>query len=71
MTVRLKTINDTRRYLSRVINELAQDKLDAQKAGRLMYGLNILARVMEIGFQQEKISVLQARLDQLEERLGD
>jgi hypothetical protein len=71
MTTRLKTINDTRRYLSRVINQLAQGKIDAQRAGRLMYGLNILARVMEIGFQQEKISVLQARLDELESRLED
>ncbi len=68
MARRLKTINDCRRYLARIITDLEARKIDPQIAGRIMYGLNILAKTMEISFQQDKLNSLVERIELLEGR---
>jgi hypothetical protein len=71
MARRLKTISDTRRFLARIITQLEQGNIEPTIAGRLMYGLNIMGKLLEIAHQQSKVDALVARLDELEARLGE
>lgn len=58
-----RTAQDCRRYLATVINRLEADEIDASKAGRLGYLVQILVRIIET-------SDLEARLKVIEERMN-
>jgi hypothetical protein len=62
---RFKTLDDVRRFLGRLINEVRRGEADPQTASKLGYLSNILASTI-------KDSSLEARLDELEKKIrGD
>lgn len=58
---RLKTLEDCRRYLARIVNDVEGGELDPKIAGRLGYLISILKSCIESG-------EIEKRLKELEEK---
>jgi hypothetical protein len=59
---RLNTLNDIRRFLAKVANDLNDDKITEGKARTLGYVCSILSQVV-------KDSEIEKRIDELEKRI--
>ena len=59
---RLKSASDLRRFLSFVIIQTEQGKIDPQLSGRIGYLCNILYRVIEGAETEHRISRIEAKL---------
>jgi hypothetical protein len=59
---RLKTMDDVRRLLADTTNLLCADQIDAQKAGKIGFLANILARVIEAGELEKRLTALEAQV---------
>ena len=62
---RLRTLEDARRYLARLINEVSAGKTDPQVAGKLGYLVNILISCI----RERDLHELEKRLKTLEEAI--
>lgn len=60
---RLKSLNDIRQFLSAIINELYQERIDENRAKSFGYLCNILSGIV-------KDSDIESRLEALEEKLN-
>lgn len=56
---RLKTLEDARRFLADVTNKLNRDQIDANKASKLGYLIQILARIIEGNDLEKRLAVLE------------
>jgi len=62
-SVKLKSISDANRLLAKVINELNRDEINAAKAGRLGYLINILIGSFRDAELEKRISALEEYLE--------
>ncbi len=60
--IRLKNLDDCRRFLARVINELRSGKLEESRGRAIIYGIATLQSVIKDGD-------LERRMDHMENRL--
>jgi hypothetical protein len=56
---RLKTLNDVRKFLSLLINEVRREEVDAATGTKLAYMLNILRAVISEGDLENRIRKLE------------
>jgi len=56
---RLKTMDDVRRFLSDVVNQLNRDEMEINKASKLGYLCQILARVIEGHALENRVTELE------------
>jgi hypothetical protein len=61
-TRRLKSMEDVRRFLADVINQTNRDEIDPAKASKLGYLCQIIARVIEGGEIEKRVSELEKQL---------
>ena len=59
---RLKTLEDSRRYLANLVNRTEGGQVEASLAGRLGYLVNILVRIIEHGDLEHRIKALEDRI---------
>ena len=59
---RLKRMDDVRRLLADTTNLLCADQIDPQKAGKIGFLANILARVIENSELEKRLEVLEAQV---------
>jgi hypothetical protein len=62
--VRLNTLGDVRKLLTRVINGLLRDEIDGGKAGKVGYLCNILIAAIEKDDLEGRVKALEAKLFQ-------
>ncbi len=60
---RLKTMDDVRRFLADVVNQLNRDEMDAAKASKLGYLCQILARVIEGNDLEARVAELEKAMN--------
>lgn len=60
---RLKTLDDVRRYLASLINRTEAGEVEPSLAGRLGYLANSLAKVIETGDLERRVSELEAKVE--------
>ena len=60
---RLKTMDDVRRFLAYVVNQLNRDEMESAKASKLGYLCQILARVIESNDLEARVSVLEKAMN--------
>lgn len=60
---RLKTLSDCRCYLASLINRCESGQIEPQFAGRMAYITNILRNVIQEGDLEQRISVLEQRME--------
>lgn len=63
MAYRLKTLDDIRRFLARVINLVDADKMDSTKGRALGYLCNTAATVIKDSEIESRIAALETRLN--------
>ena len=68
MARRLKSLGDLRRYLASVINRVDDGQLDPGRAGRLIYGCNVLRAVIERGDLEARLAALEEKFLQKEDK---
>jgi len=56
---RLKTMDDVRRFLADTVNQLNRDEIEANKASKLGYLCQILARVIEGSDLETRVAELE------------
>jgi hypothetical protein len=61
--VRLQTARDARRFLSKIINGVFRDELDAQKAARIGYLLGIYLRSLEVDELAQRLDAIEKRIE--------
>jgi len=54
-----RSAQDCRRYLATVINRLENDEIDASKAGRLGFLVQILVRIIETSDLEARVQALE------------
>lgn len=59
---RLKTLDDVRRYLAKLVNEVRAGDCDPQIASKIGYLLNILSSCIKDTQIEERLAELEARL---------
>jgi hypothetical protein len=59
---RLKTLGDARRFLADITNQLNRDDIDPNKAAKLGYLLQILAKIIMGDELEKRVLVLEATL---------
>jgi hypothetical protein len=59
---RLKTMEDVRRFLADTVNKLNRDEIEINKASKLGYLLQIMARVIEGSDLEKRITELEKTL---------
>lgn len=64
MARRFNDLNDCRRFLAKVTNDLHDDKITTNRARALGYLTSIMQRIIEGGD-------LERRLEELEEKMGE
>lgn len=67
---RLKTLNDVRKFLSLLINEVRREEVDAATGTKLAYMLNILRAVISEGDLEARISALEKESEVKKNELG-
>ena len=65
---RLKTLSDVRVFLAHVVNELNLDRMEPQKAGKMGYLLQILARVIEGNDLEARVAAIELELSNAEKQ---
>ncbi|MDA3898364.1 MAG: hypothetical protein PF482_19685 [Desulfobacteraceae bacterium] len=60
---RLKTLEDCRRYLAKLVNNVETDEIDPPKAGKLGYLLNILISCIKDSDLEKRITDLEKLLN--------
>jgi hypothetical protein len=61
---RLKTMEDVRRFLADTVNQFNRDEIEANKASKLGYLLQILARVIEGSDLESRVQELEKAINQ-------
>ena len=59
---RLKTLEDVRRFLADTVNKLNRDEIEVNKASKLGYLLQIMARVIEGSDLERRVTELEKTL---------
>ena len=60
---RLKTMDDIRRFLADVVNQLNRDEMEVNKASKLGYLCQILARVIEGNDLEARVAELEKAMN--------
>lgn len=61
---RLKTAQDCRRYLADLVHRLDSDEVDATKAGRLGYLVNLILAAVRTDELEDRLSALEQAVQQ-------
>ena len=65
---RLKTLGDARRFLADITNQLNRDEIDPNKASKLGYLLQILAKIIMGDDLERRVVVLEESLRETKEK---
>ena len=65
---RLKTLGDARRFLADITNQLNRDEIDPNKASKLGYLLQILAKIIQGDDLERRVLALEESLRETKEQ---
>lgn len=60
---RLKSLEDVRRYLARLINELRRGEVDPAIAGKVGFLCNVLISIIKDGDLEGRLAAIEAKLN--------
>ncbi len=67
MAIRLRDMQDLRRYMNNIINAVRVKEMKAEEASKLFYMLNVMTKVLHLCWEQNKMTEIEERLARMEQ----